>query len=135
VDGEFPLGLTTGRIASQWHTRTRTGRVKPLVAQEPEPFIEIHPDDAAQGGVEEGEWIYLAGRRGRTFGRARITKGIRKGLLFMPFHWGELHHPETNVNRVTNPALDPVSEQPELKFCAVRIERDKAANQALRDPR
>jgi anaerobic selenocysteine-containing dehydrogenase len=131
VDGEFPMGFTTGRIASQWHTRTRTGKVKQLVAQEPVPFIEIHPEDAARSEVSEGEWIYLVSRRGRICGRARITKGIRKGLLFMPFHWGELYHPETNVNRVTNPALDPVSEQPELKFCAVRIERGGSGTQAL----
>lgn len=128
VDGEFPLGLTTGRVASQWHTRTRTGRVRQLVMQEPEPFIEIHPCDAERNGVGEGDWIYLVGRRGRTYGRARLTKGIREGLLFMPFHWGELFHPETNVNRVTNPAFDPISEQPELKFCAVRIQRPEPAS-------
>ena len=132
ADAEYPLGLTTGRIASQWHTRTRTGKVRQLAVQEPAPFIEIHPEDAERNGVGDGEWIYLVGRRGRTYGRARLTKGIRKGLLFMPFHWGDLYHPETNVNRVTNPALDPVSEQPEFKFCAIRIQRDETANRALR---
>jgi len=101
--------------------------VRRLVAQEPEPFVEIHPEDAERQGVQEGEWIHLRSRRGRAWGRARLTKTIRKGLLFMPFHWGELYHAETNVNRVTNPALDPVSQQPELKFCAVRVEREKPA--------
>lgn len=131
IDDEYPMGLTTGRIASQWHTRTRTGKVQQLAAQEPEPFVEIHPADSKKHRVKEGEWIYLVSRRGRAYGRVRITDGIRKGLLFMPFHWGELYHPETNVNRVTNPAMDPVSKQPELKFCAVRIEREKKAQAGL----
>lgn len=133
TDGEYPLGLTTGRIASQWHTRTRTGKVRQLVKQEPGPFVEIHPDDAERHHVRDGEWVYLVSRRGRAYTQTRVTKRIRKGLLFMPFHWGELYHPETNVNRVTNPALDPVSLQPELKFCAVRIERIEMNRRAVGD--
>ncbi len=125
ADAQYPMTLTTGRVAQHWHTGTRTMKVPQLVSQEPEPFIEIHPDDAARHRVKEGEWIFLIGRRGRTYARARYTSRIRRGLLFMPMHWGESFHPETNVNRVTNPALDPVSHQPELKCCAVRIEREE----------
>ena len=124
TDVEFPFGLTTGRVASQWHTRTRTGKVPQLTKKDPEPFIEIHPDDAAENEVNDGEWIYLVGRRGRCYARARVTDTIRRGLLFTPFHWGDLFHAETNANYVTNSAFDPVSKQPELKFCAVRIEVD-----------
>ncbi len=126
TDTEFPFGLTTGRIASQWHTRTRTGKVPQLTKKDPEPFVEIHPDDAAENEVEDGEWIYLVGRRGRCYARARVTDTIRRGLLFTPFHWGDLYHSETNANYVTNSAFDPVSKQPELKFCAVRIETDNS---------
>lgn len=122
TDTEFPYGLTTGRVASQWHTRTRTGKVPQLTKKDPEPFVEIHPDDAAENRVVDGEWIYLVGRRGRCYARARVTDTIRRGLLFTPFHWGDLFHAETNANYVTNSAFDPVSKQPELKFCAVRIE-------------
>ena len=121
-DADFPLGLTTGRVASQWHTRTRTGKVPQLVKKEPEPFVEIHPDDANVYEVRDGEWIYLVSRRGRCYARARVTKTIRRGLLFTPFHWGDLFHAETNANYVTTSAADPGSKQPELKFCAVRIE-------------
>lgn len=121
-DADFPLGLTTGRVASQWHTRTRTGKVPQLVKKEPEPFVEIHPDDAATYEVQDGEWIYLVSRRGRCYARARVTATIRRGVLFTPFHWGDLFHSETNANYVTTSAADPVSKQPELKFCAVRIE-------------
>ncbi len=122
IDEEYPLGLTTGRIASQWHTRTRTGKVPQLNKKEPEPFVEIHPDDAEEFCVEDGDWVYLVGRRGKCYAKARVTEAIRRGLLFTPFHWGDLFHAETNVNYVTNPAFDQVSKQPELKFCAVRIE-------------
>ena len=121
---EFPLGLTTGRIESQWHTRTRTGKVPQLVRKDPEPFVEIHPDDAAENNIQDGEWVYLVGRRGRCYAKVRVTETIRRGLLFTPFHWGDLFHAETNSNYVTNPAFDPISKQPELKFCAVRIESD-----------
>jgi ferredoxin-nitrate reductase len=117
---EYPLALTTGRIASQWHTRTRTGRVAELSRQEPEPFIEIHPTDAAKYGVHDGQWVKLIGRRGSTCGRARVTECIRAGLLFMPFHWG--FSPYTNTNVVTSPAVDRKSKQPELKFCSVRLQ-------------
>ena len=127
TDAEFPLGLTTGRVASQWHTRTRTGKVPQLTRKDPEPFVEIHPDDAVENGVEDGKWVYLVGRRGRCYARARVTDTIRRGLLFTPFHWGDLFHAESNVNYVTNSAFDPVSKQPELKFCAVRIEPNDAS--------
>ncbi len=126
TDAEFPLGLTTGRVASQWHTRTRTGKVPQLNKKDPEPFVEIHPDDAEENGIEDGNWIFLVGRRGRCYARACVTESIRRGLLFTPFHWGDLFHAETNVNYVTNSASDPVSKQPELKFCAVRIELNES---------
>ena len=126
TDAEYPFGLTTGRVASQWHTRTRTGKVPQLTKKDPEPFVEIHPDDADDNNVVNGEWIYLVGRRGRCYARARVTDTIRRGLLFTPFHWGDLYHSETNANYVTNSAFDPVSKQPELKFCAVRIESSES---------
>ncbi len=125
TDNNFPLGLTTGRVASQWHTRTRTGKVAQLVRKEPEPFVEIHPNDAIAHDVQNGDCIYLVSRRGRCKAQARVTETIRQGLLFTPFHWGDLFDSETNANYVTNPAFDPVSKQPELKFCAVRIEQSK----------
>ena len=97
-------------------------KVPQLNKKDPEPFVEIHPDDAEENGIEDGNWVFLIGRRGRCYACARVTESIRRGLLFTPFHWGDLFHSETNVNYVTNSASDPVSKQPELKFCAVRIE-------------
>lgn len=122
TDADHPLQLTTGRVAYQWHTRTKTGLVPELVRQEPEPFIEIHPDDAAARSLADGQRVRIASRRGVAEAKLRFTLGIRPGLLFMPFHWGDLFEPHSNANDVTSPACDPVSKQPELKFAAVRID-------------
>jgi ferredoxin-nitrate reductase len=124
-DRNYPLTLTTGRLANQWHTRTRTGNVPALVRMDPEPFIEAHPDAAAAAGLNNGDRATLIGRRGQASARIRITTNIRKGLIFMPFHWGDLYQDDTNPNTVTNPAADPESKQPELKACAVRLEPAK----------
>ncbi|GIX07615.1 MAG: nitrate reductase catalytic subunit [Candidatus Poribacteria bacterium] len=121
-DPEYPLTLTTGRIPAQWHTRTRTGNVPELNAQAPYPFVQVHPETAQLFGMREREWVYLVSRRGRTLVRVEITDAVPPGVLFSPFHWGETFHPETNLNRLTHTALDPISEQPELKHCAVRVE-------------
>ncbi|RKU31398.1 nitrate reductase catalytic subunit [Candidatus Poribacteria bacterium] len=131
INEEFPFGLTTGRVASQWHTRTRTGKVDQLNKMDPSPFVEIHPDDALEIGVNDKDWIYLISRRGKCYTEARVTDTIRRGLLFMPFHWGDLFHNETNVNYVTNSMFDPISKQPELKYCAVRIERNDNKNPTI----
>ena len=124
VDELYPLVLTTGRVASQWHTRTRSGLVDELNRMDPEPYVELNPLDAERYEVKEGDLVTLIGRRGKSSARARITKNIGVGLVFMPFHWGESFNESTNVNHVTNPAFDPTSKQPELKYCAVRLVRN-----------
>lgn len=122
AETDHPLLLTTGRVYSQWHTRSRTGKIAELDRLDPEPFIEIHPSDAERYQVEDKAWIRLVGKRGTCAGKARVTENIREGVLFMPFHWGDLFHPETNVNDLTSSATDPFSRQPELKLAAVRVE-------------
>lgn len=122
VDDEFPLVLTTGRVRDQWHTMTRTGKISVLLKQEPKPFVEIHPDDAARVGVTDGEMVAVISRRGRATATCRITSAIRPGTCFVPFHWGSLWG-EAVVNQATIEAYDPISKQPELKYCAVRIEK------------
>lgn len=121
-DDAYPFVLTTGRVASQWHTRTKTGRIPELQRQEPEPFVEIHPSDAADAGIADGQWVRLRSRRGVAVGKARVTDATQPGLLFMPFHWGDAYHTLTSVNAVTLDQTDVISHQPELKACAVRIE-------------
>ncbi len=123
-DADFPLVLTTGRVAQQWHTMTRTSKSPELMSAEPEPFLELHPDDAARAGVTDGDRVRVRSRRGSATLRARVGDVVPEGVAFAPFHWGALHlEPGAGaVNAVTSPACDPVSKQPELKACAVRVE-------------
>jgi len=122
-DAEFPLVLTTGRIASQWHTRTRTGKVRQLVRMEPEPFLEIHPEDAHRLEVAEGDVVSVTSRRGCLKVRARVTDRVTLGVTFLAMHWGDLFDTETAANYLTLAVVDPVSKEPEFKHCAVAVEK------------
>ncbi|MDW5594021.1 molybdopterin-dependent oxidoreductase [Conexibacter stalactiti] len=126
---EFPLVLTTGRVAGQWHTMTRTGKSPALLAEEPEPFVELHADDAHAAGLADGQLARVRSRRGTTHLRVRVSDRVAPGVAFAPFHWGGLHLEAGHLplNGVTSPALDPTSKQPELKATAVIVE---AADQA-----
>ena len=121
-DERFPLILTTGRVRDQWHTMTRTGQIPVLMKKEPEPFVELHPIDAARFGIGDDELVTVRSRRGQAQVTCRLTRAIKAGTCFMPFHWGSLRGAAV-VNQATLEAFDPVSKQPELKFCAVRIEK------------
>jgi ferredoxin-nitrate reductase len=131
-DEDYPLVLTTGRVAHQWHTMTRTGKAKDLLAAEPEPFVELHPEDAERAGIADGERVRVRSRRGRAMLRARITDGIPRGVAFAPFHWGALHlDPGAGaLNAVTARAIDPTSKQAELKATAVCVEPVGTAERA-----
>ena len=98
---DFPLVLTTGRVAQQWHTMTRTGKSPSLLEAEPHPFLELHPDDAA--GFTDGERVRVRSRRGSATLRVRISDAVSPGVAFAPFHWGALHLEAgaTAVNAVT----------------------------------
>ncbi len=121
-DHEYPFILTTGRIRDQWHTMTRTGKIETLMRSEPSPFIEIHPEDAKTLALKEGETVEIISRRGKLQAPCRITPDIRQGCCFVPFHWGSLWS-KAVVNEATIDSFDPVSKQPELKFCAVKLRR------------
>jgi ferredoxin-nitrate reductase len=118
---EFPLTLTTGRIASQWHTMTRTGKVPRLAKQAAHPYIEVHPTDAQTYALHEGDMVAVESPRGRATVQVKVKDTIRQGVVFMPFHWGDAFAPDVAANRLTNDVLDPISKEPEYKACAVRI--------------
>jgi ferredoxin-nitrate reductase len=122
-DHEFPFILTTGRLYSHWHTLTRTAKCDKLVRREPEPYVEMHPDDAATLAVEAGEMVQVSSRRGTIRLPVKLHAGALPGTVFLPFHWGDLFAPENAVNYLTLSATDPLSKQPELKFCAVAVEK------------
>ncbi len=129
-DHEFPFVLTTGRLSSHWHTLTRTAKCAQLVRREPEPFVQIHPQDAACLGVVEGEPVQLTTRRGTIRLPVRLCDGVPPGMVFVPFHWGDLHAPGHAANYLTISAIGRVAKQPELKFCAVHLEKVAPGNRA-----
>jgi formate dehydrogenase alpha subunit len=115
-DSDYPYILTTGRVLYHYHTRTMTGKVSGLNKLSPESFIEINPVTAKQLGIEDGSKVTVSSRRGDITTVAKITRTIKEGVLFMPFHFAE-----GAANILTNPALDPISKIPEYKVCAVKI--------------
>ncbi|HTJ78139.1 MAG TPA: nitrate reductase [Rariglobus sp.] len=125
-DGEFPFVLTTGRCAHQWHTMTKTGKVPQLNKLNPRPFLELNPEDAGMLGVATGDAVEVKSRRGRAVLPARVTDAIRAGCCFSPFHWNDEAGPDLAINATTSEEVDPVSKQPEFKFCAVKLTRVQA---------
>ena len=120
-DPAFPLVLTVGRLYGHWHTQTRTGRISRLEKLHPEPFLEIHPRDAAALGIEDGDALEVRSRRGRCELPAKVTRAISPGTVFAPMHWGLLWSNTAEVNGLTHPEACPQSKQPELKACAVAV--------------
>lgn len=124
TDAEYPWILTTGRVADQWHTMTRTGKSGVLRATVREPILELNPDDAHTAGLEETDFALVSSRRGELRLRVHLVPGMARGVAFAPFHWGALHATAGagELNTATHRATDPISKQPELKALAVRIE-------------
>ncbi|MFI7147345.1 molybdopterin-dependent oxidoreductase [Nonomuraea sp. NPDC050022] len=122
-DDDFPYVLNTGRLAHQWHTLTKTGKVAKLNKLNPDPFVEINPRDAAELGIGEGDLVAISSRRGRAVLPAVVTDRVMPGNSFAPFHWNDLFGEYLSVNAVTSDAVDPISFQPELKVCAVSLAR------------
>ena len=116
-DAEYPLYLTTGRVLAHYQSGTQTRRVADLMQVAAEPLAEVHPVTARHHGLEDGDRALLATRRGEACFKVKLTPAIREDTVFVPFHWAGLQA----ANRLTNPALDPVSRMPEFKVCAVRM--------------
>ncbi len=121
IDAAYPLVLTVGRLYEHWHTMTRTGRIEKIMKKQPQPFIEIHPRDAAKLGIEDQIMVEVRSRRGVARFAARVTKAIAPGTVFIPMHWGALWTDNGEANLLTHPAACPISLQPELKACAVNL--------------
>ena len=119
ADKDYPLTLTTVRSLYQYHTGTMTRKVKGLNTMLGEELLEINPADASSLGISSGDSVKVTSRRGQLVTRTRITGITPVGVVTMDFHFGE-----SAVNILTNPALDPVSKIPELKTCAVRVEKN-----------
>ncbi len=118
-DEAFPMVLNTGRLQHQWHTLTKTGKVPVLNKLNPGPFVEVHPDDALALGIQDKAPVTIRSRRGHAVLPAVVTDRVRPGNCFAPFHWNDVFGDDLAINAVTNDAVDPISQQPECKFCAV----------------
>jgi ferredoxin-nitrate reductase len=126
VTPDFPLILTTGRIRDQWHTMTKTGKVNKLKQHIDKPFLEIHPDDALVRSIKDGDVVEIDNYRGTVRVVAKVTEDVRRGVVFLPMHWGKLLQKDlARANNLTSNLVDPISKEPDFKFSAVEVRRFK----------
>ncbi|QPF86682.1 molybdopterin-dependent oxidoreductase [Bradyrhizobium genosp. L] len=116
-----PLRLNTGRIRDQWHTMTRTGMSPRLGAHLPEPFVEVHPDDALKYGVADGGFARITTDYGQCTLRVVISERQQRGMLFAPIHWSAATATGARVGALVAPFTDPFSGQPETKATPAAI--------------
>ncbi|MCB5191543.1 formate dehydrogenase subunit alpha [Methylobacillus arboreus] len=117
VNAKYPLILTTGRILSQYNVGAQTRRTD-NVAWHPEDQVEIHPHDAEDRGIQDGDWVGITSRAGNTVQRARISERVQPGVIYTTFH-----HPESGANVITTDNSDWATNCPEFKVTAVEVTR------------
>ncbi len=115
-DAQYPFVLITGRQLEHWHTGSMTRRSEVLHAVEPMPTVSMCSADLNALGVQAGDVVTVASRRGQVCLRVRLDEGTPVGAVFIPFAYQE-----AAANLLTNPALDPFGKIPELKYCAVSV--------------
>jgi assimilatory nitrate reductase catalytic subunit len=116
-----PLRLNTGRIRDQWHTMTRSGTSPRLGQHLPEPFVEVHPDDAARYGVVDGDFARIVTDYGQCILKVVVSERQQRGMLFAPIHWSEATASAARVGALVAPFTDPFSGQPENKATPASI--------------
>ncbi len=121
VDPEYPVILTTGRILEHFHTGTMSRNSRILDELVNEGFVEIHPNDASNYNVKDGEIVAVSTRRGSIRVKAKVTERPKPNVAFIPFHFAE-----AAANKLTIDALDPTCKIPEFKVCACKIEKINA---------
>ncbi|RNM26780.1 nitrate reductase [Dickeya undicola] len=123
----YPLVLNTGRIRDQWHTMTRTGKAARLMRHLSEPYCDLHPQDALNAGVHDGELVRISAGSGWMLARAQVQRGQQRGSIFVPMHWNRQFSAQARVDSLVAAVTDPYSGQPESKQARVRIQRWPAA--------
>jgi len=123
----FPLLLTTGRILSQYNVGAQTRRTENVVWHD-EDVLEIHPHDAEQRGIRQGDLVRLTSRAGETTLRAEITDKVAPGVVYTTFH-----HPDTQANVVTTDYSDWATNCPEYKVTAVQVAPTNGPSEWQRD--
>jgi formate dehydrogenase major subunit len=115
VNAKYPLLLTTGRILSQYNVGAQTRRTENVQFYS-EDIIEIHPHDAEERGINEGDWVGIESRAGRTVLHAAITERVQPGVVYTTFHF-----PESGANVITTDNSDWATNCPEYKVTAVQL--------------
>ncbi|MBT1428772.1 nitrate reductase [Dickeya dianthicola] len=119
----YPLVLNTGRVRDQWHTMTRTGKAPRLMRHLPEPYCDLHPQDALNAGVHDGELVRISAASGWMLARAQVQRGQQRGSVFVPMHWNRQFSAQARADSLVAAVTDPYSGQPESKQARVRIQR------------
>ncbi|MBX6420929.1 MAG: molybdopterin-dependent oxidoreductase [Nevskia sp.] len=122
TDDDYPLVLNSGRVRDQWHTMTRTGKSPRLAQHTAEPYVEIHPHDALLWGVRAGGLARVSTRWGAAVLRVAVSADIARRQLFVPIHWNGETASDARIGALVNPAVDPISGEPEFKHTPARIE-------------
>jgi formate dehydrogenase major subunit len=117
VTRRFPLILTTGRVLSQYNVGAQTRRTENSRWHE-EDRLEIHPHDAEERGVKDGDWVGIASRAGETVLRADVTERVQPGVVYTTFHF-----PESGANVITTDSSDWATNCPEYKVTAVQVSK------------
>ena len=116
-----PLRLNTGRIRDQWHTMTRSGLSPRLGAHLPEPFVEIHPDDAGKYGIVDDSFARVTTDHGQCILKVVVSERQQRGMLFAPIHWSGANASAARVGALVASFTDPYSGQPESKATPASI--------------
>ncbi len=115
VTRRFPLLLTTGRVLAQYNVGAQTRRT-PNSRWHDEDRLEIHPHDAQERGVSDGDWVGIASRAGQTVLRAHVSERMQPGVVYTTFHF-----PESGANVITTDSSDWATNCPEYKVTAVQV--------------
>ena len=124
---DLPFRLNTGRIRDQWHTMTRSAKSPRLSQHLAEPFVEMHPIDAARLGIRPADLVELTNPHGHAILRALITNAAAPGQLFAPMHWTNQNAAAARIDTLVPGVVDPISGQPESKAAAVAARKFNAA--------
>jgi assimilatory nitrate reductase catalytic subunit len=117
----YPLILNTGRARDHWHSMTRSGKSPKLSGHTPEPFVAVHPEDALELSLVDGELAGISTQWGRAVARVRVDAGQRKGEIFTPIHWSDQFASQARIGALVNPEVDPYSGEPEFKHTPARV--------------
>ena len=122
LTAHFPFRLNTGRVRDQWHTMTRSGLSPRLANHIREPFVEIHPHDAAAVGLKDGGFARVRTAYGACVLKVVFADGQRRGSVFAPIHWSGETASSARIGELVNPSTDPFSGQPEAKATPAAVE-------------